>query len=115
MAKIAEDEIFTYFNATIEGLLVGKKDSFYNTLTADDGFYIRYYPNKYNTEEKNSQNFKTVGVFNNKGLSVSQIELKDTLNNINIEGDSIVLKGTRSGGWAWVKKTSTSNLSRRIK
>lgn len=103
---VTNEEFKTYFNLTQEGVTIGKTASRYTTFTDDKGFSIRYYPNTYDPLKTEGQEFQTVGSFDNKGLTTSQISLKDNLNNPTITQASIILKATNSGGWVWIKKTN---------
>lgn len=95
---VIDDKYATYFTLHSEGLIIGKNTSNYTTFIDNDGFNIHYYEKGYDPEQPNN-NYKVVGTFDANGLNTKQISLQDLSNS----NSKIVVKGTETGGWSWVK------------
>ena len=99
--RISHDEFSTYFTLEEQGVIIGKTNSNFTTLTDDKGFNIQYHPYGYNSENE-SLSSTVVGSFNARGLNTPEITL---INNLEAQTSKniIILKGTKSGGFLWTK------------
>ena len=99
--RISHDEFSTYFTLEDQGVVIGKTNSNFTTLTDDKGFNIQYHPYGYNSENEDLS-FTVVGSFNARGLNTPEITL---INNLEAQTSKniIILKGTKSGGFLWTK------------
>ena len=105
LSEVVTNETFArYFKMGQDGLTIGEKGSHFVTLTDDISFNIKYFTDPYDPD-LTTQDGKIVGSFSAYGLSVSQIILENSLTTQDnqINNNIIILQGTNTGGYVWIK------------